>query len=111
MSSDLFAEFSFFSGSPAHPASSQTEASAPRPATNRFSFFDDLTTLDSETSLPQNQKEPPPADFNPPSFNRPSNFGQIPAPVSEETDEWGDFEGAAPPQAVPSSIAVASSWE
>ena len=111
MSSDLFAEFSSFSESPAHPASSQTEASAPRPATNRFSFFDGLTTLDSETSSSRNQKEPPPADFSPSSFYRSSNFGQVPAPINEETDEWGDFEGAAPPQAVPSSITVASSWE
>lgn len=111
MSSDLFAEFSSFSEPPAHPVSSQTEASAPQPAANRFSFFDDLTTLDSETSWSQNRKEPPPSDLNPLSFYRPSNLGQVPAPISEETDEWGDFEGAAPPQAIPSSIAVASSWE
>lgn len=111
MSSDLFAEFSSSSESPAHQASSQAAASAPRTATDRFSFFDDLTTIDSEMSLSQNRKEPPPADFNPPSFYQPSNLGQVPAPISEETDEWGDFEGAEPPQAIPSCIAVASSWE
>lgn len=85
----------------------------PRPAANRFSFFDDLAALDSGTSLSHNQKELSPTGLSSSYSHQPSNLGPVPASVNEETDEWGEFEDATSPKTVlPSSVNLTDSpWE
>ncbi|KAF1360812.1 hypothetical protein EJ07DRAFT_113992 [Lizonia empirigonia] len=85
MSADLFAEFSTDSNTnQAHQSNATVN---PQPVST-FSFFDDLNSQAPATTVPQRK---------PPAFTQSFGHGSsLPAQAltEDDTDDWGDFEGA-----------------
>ncbi|KAF2249092.1 hypothetical protein BU26DRAFT_427349 [Trematosphaeria pertusa] len=105
MSADLFAEFGTTSSSSQQQTSGDGQT-RPQP-TPTFSFFDNLTNT-APAPVTQPQPQQPLAGFQSGSYRKKD------APLVDDNDEWGDFEGGQDPFSLagaPLTQSSQASWQ